>query len=227
MLVQNWMETTTAGLLALWSGFLGFIPNLICVIIVFIVGWLVAQAIGKLVAEILIRIKLNQFFERAGWKTALEKAELKVNPSDFIGAIVKWILVIVFMLIAVEILGLVGFADFLRSILAYLSNVVIAVLILVVTVIVVDIVEKILRATVEGMRVGYGRLVSTIVKWSIWVFAVLAILQQLRFEAASWIFDLIKIIFVGIVATGAIAFGLGGKEIAAEILQDLRKKLKG
>ncbi|PJA84051.1 MAG: hypothetical protein CO145_02675 [Candidatus Nealsonbacteria bacterium CG_4_9_14_3_um_filter_37_13] len=227
MLVQTWAEATTLALLKLWDGFLAFIPSLIGAILVFLIGWFVALGIGKLVAEILTRIKLNQFFERAGWKTALEKAELKVNPSEFIGAIVKWILVIVFLLVAVEILGLVEFAGFLKSILAYLPNVVIAVLILVVTVIVVDIVEKIIRAAVEGIRVGYGHLASVIVKWAIWIFAILAILQQLKFEAADWVFELIKIVFVGIVAMGAIAFGLGGKEVAAEILQDLRKKLKG
>lgn len=227
MLVQTWAEATTLALLKLWDGFLAFIPSLIGAILVFLIGWFVALGIGKLVAEILTRIKLNQFFERAGWKTALEKAELKVNPSDFIGAIVKWILVIVFLLVAVEILGLVEFAGFLKSILAYLPNVVIAVLILVVTVIVVDIVEKIIRAAVEGIRVGYGHLASVIVKWAIWIFAILAILQQLKFEAADWVFELIKIVFVGIVAMGTIAFGLGGKEVAAEILQDLRKKLKG
>jgi len=227
MLVQSWAEATTFALLKLWDGFLGFIPSLIGAIIVFIIGWFVALIFGKLVAEILTRIKLNQFFERAGWKTALEKAELKVNPAEFVGAIVKWILVIVFLLVAVEILGLVEFVGFLKSILAYLPNVIVAVLILVVTVIVVDIVEKIVRAVVEGIKVGYGHLVSTIIKWSIWIFAILAILQQLRFEAASWIFELIKIAFVGIVAMAAIAFGLGGKEVAAEILQDLRKKLRG
>jgi len=227
MLVQTWAEATTLALLKLWDGFLAFIPSLIGAILVFLIGWFVALGIGKLVAEILTRIKLNQFFERAGWKTALEKAELKVNPSEFIGAIVKWILVIVFLLVAVEILGLVEFAGFLKSILAYLPNVVIAVLILVVTVIVVDIVEKIIRAAVEGIRVGYGHLASVIVKWAIWIFAILAILQQLKFEAADWVFELIKIVFVGIVAMGTIAFGLGGKEVAAEILQDLRKKLKG
>jgi len=227
MLVQTWAEATTLALLKFWDGFLAFIPNLIGAIIVFSIGWFVALGIGRLVAEILTRIKLNQFFERTGWKTALEKAELKINPSEFIGAIVKWILVIVFLLGAVEILGLVEFAGFLKGILAYLPNVIMAVLILVVAIIVIDIVEKIVRAAVEGIRVGYGHLASTIVKWSIWVFAILAILQQLRFEAADWVFELIKIVFVGIVAMGAIAFGLGGKDVAAEILQDLRKKLKG
>lgn len=227
MSIQTWAEATTFALLNLWNGFMGFIPNLIGAVVIFIFGWFVALVIGKLIAEILTRIKLDQAFERAGWKAALEKAEMKVNPSEFIGAIAKWILVIVFLLVAVEILGLVEFAGFLKDILGYLPNVIVAVLILVVAVIVVDIVEKIVRAAVESIKVGYGHLVSAIIKWSIWIFAILAILQQLKFEAAGWIFDLIKIVFVGIVAMAAIAFGLGGKEVAAEILQDLKKKLKG
>lgn len=226
MPIQNWFEVTRAALLRLWEGFLDFIPALIGALIVFIIGWFIAGVIGKLVAEILVRAKLNQFFERTGWKTALEKAELRISPSEFIGAIIKWILVIVFLLAAVEILGLVEFADFLRSILAYLPNVVVAVLILVVTVIVVDIIDKILRVAVEGMKVGYGHLVSVIVKCAIWIFAILAILQQLRFEAAVWLFELIKIAFIGIVVMAALAFGLGGKDVAAEILRDLREKLK-
>jgi len=226
MLVQTWVEATASALLKLWDGFLAFTPNLIGAIIVFLIGWVIAIGIGKLVAEILTRIKLNQFFERAGWKAALEKAELKVNPSEFIGAIVKWILVIVFLLVAVEILGLVEFAGFLKSILAYLPNVVVAVLILVVAVIVIDIVEKIIRAAVEGIRVGYGHLVSAIVKWSIWIFAILAILHQLGVAR-----PFMETLFTGIVAMLVLAigisFGLGGKEVAADILQNLRKKLKG
>ena len=97
-------------------------------------------------------MKFNQLFEKAGWKEALEKAELKVNAADFIGAICKWVLAIVFLLAAVEILGFVQFANFLRDVLAYLPNVIVAALIFVVTVILVDIIEKIVRAAVEKAR---------------------------------------------------------------------------
>jgi hypothetical protein len=226
MIVQTWAETTTYALQNLWQGFLSFIPTLIGAIIVFIIGWFIAIGIGKLIAEILTRIKFNQLFEKTGWKQALEKAELKVNAAEFVGAIVKWVLVIVFLLAAVEILGFVQFADFLRSALAYLPNVIVAALIFVVTVIVVDIVEKLVRAAVEGVKVGYGHLVSAIIKWSIWIFAILAILHQLGIAR-----PFMETLFTGFVAmlviSLGIAFGLGGKEVAAEILQDLRKKLKG
>ena len=115
MMIQTWAEITTIALQGLWQGFLTFIPTLIGALVIFLIGWFFSVAIGKLIAEILTKIKFNQIFEKAGWKEALEKADLKVNAAEFIGAIIKWILVIVFLLVAVEILGFVQFAGFPAS----------------------------------------------------------------------------------------------------------------
>jgi len=128
-------------------------------------------------------------------------------------------------LAAVEILGFVQFAAFLKSVLIYLPNVIVAALIFVVTVILVDILEKIVRAGVEGVKVGYGQLVSVIVKWSIWIFAILAILHQLGI-AKSFMETLFTGFVAMLVIALGIAFGLGGKEVAAEMLRDLRNKLR-
>lgn len=224
--LRSWVDITGDALTNLWAGFIGFIPNLIGAIIVFSIGWVFAVAIGQLVVEILKKIKFNRIFEKGGWKTALEKAEIKVDASAFIGAIFKWVLLIVFLLAAVEILGLEQFAGFLTKVLGYLPNVIVAALIFVVVVIIADILEKIVRAAVEGVKVGYGHLVGAIVKWSLWIFAIMAILYQLKIAPA-----LIQTIITGVVAliviAGGIAFGLGGKEVAAEILQSLKKRAVG
>lgn len=224
-MLQDWSTITFQALQNLWQGFLGFIPTLLGAVVIFMIGWVFSAGIGKLVTEILKKIKFNQILEKGSWDEALAKADIKVDASGFIGAIVKWILVIVFLLVAVEILGFVQFADFLQNILAYLPNVIVAALIFVVTVIVVDIVEKLVRVAVEGIKVGYGKLVSAIIKWSIWIFAVLAILYQLGVAR-----PFMETLFTGIVAmmviAFGIAFGLGGKEVAAEILQDIKRKFK-
>jgi len=225
-MVQDWGLITLQALQNAWQGFLNFIPALIVAVLVFVFGWFLALVVGRLIAEILRKIKFNRIFERAGWKEALEKAEIKVDPAEFIGAIFKWMIVIVFLQVAVGILGWTDFAGLLRGIITYLPNVIVAALIFVVAIVVADILEKIIVVTTEGAKFVSSRLAGKIVKWAIWIFAILAIFQQLRFEAASWIFDLIKIVFVGVVAMAAIAFGLGGKEVATEILQDFRKKLK-
>lgn len=225
MMISNWFDVTVAAFQNLWQMFLGRILDLIGAIIVFIIGWFIAIFIGKIIAEILKRIKFDQLFERGGWKAALAKAEIKVDPSGFVGAIVKWILVIVFLMAAIDILGITQLAAFLGGILGYLPNVIAAVAIFIVTVILVDIVEKILRATVESIKVGYGQIVSVVVKWSLWIFAILAILYQLGIAK-----DFMETLFNGIVymlvlALG-ISFGLGGKDVAGEILQDLKRKIK-
>ncbi len=225
-MVIDWFQLTGDALRSLWVGFIDFTPKLIGAIIVFLIGWLVAIAVGKIVSEILKKIKFNRIFEKGNWKRALEKADIKVDASSFIGAIFKWILVIAFLLAAVEILGLVQFASFLQNVLNYLPNVIVAAAIFVAAVIIADILEKLVRAAVESTRVGYGHIVGVIVRWSIWIFAILAILVQLKVTPS-----LIQIIVQGIIGliviAGGLAFGLGGKDVAAEILQNLRRKLKG
>jgi len=225
-MVLDWYSITIDALQNLWQGFVSFVPALIGAIVVFAIGWFISVGIGRLIAEILKKIRFNQIFEKGNWDEALAKADIKVDASAFIGAIVKWVLVIVFLMAAVEILGLSEFAGFLGRILDYLPNVVVAAFILVVTVIITDIMEKVVRAAVESIKVGYGQIVAAVIRWSIWIFAIFAILIQLRVAPS-----LIQTIFTGFIAViviaAGLAFGLGGKEVAGDILKDLYKKLKG
>lgn len=224
-MIFQWYEVINDALFELGKGFFLFLPKIIGAIIVFLIGWVLAIALGKIVSEVLKRIRFNQIFESANWKEVLEKTEIKVDPSSFIGSIVKWVLVIVFLLASVEILGFIQFSIFLNDVLDFVPNVIVAALILVVTVIIVDIVEKILRSWVESTKVGYGQLVTTIVKWSIWIFAVVAILNELGIAS-----DLLQTLFTGIVGllviAGGLAFGLGGKDYAREILENLKNNFK-
>lgn len=225
-MVLDWASVTVEALQNLWMGFLNFIPALIGAFVVFGMGWIIAVGIGKLVAEVLKQLNFNRVFAKGAWKEALEKAEFKIDAASFVGTVVQWVLVIVFLSVAVEILGLAQFAQFLNNVLAYLPNVIVATFIFVVAVIIADLMEKVLRATVESIKVGYGHLVGVIVKWSIWIFSLLAILIQLQVAPS-----LINTLFTGLVAvivvSAGLAFGLGGREIAAEILRDLYRKLKG
>jgi len=226
MIVQTWAETTNYALQNLWQTFLSFIPTLIGAILVFIVGWFIAIAVGKLVAEILKRIKFNRLFEKGAWKAALEKAELEITPSEFVGAIFKWVLIIVFLQVAVGILGWIQFAVLLDKVIGYLPNVIVAALIFVVAVIVADITEKVVVAAAEGAKFAYTHLAGIIVKWAIWIFAILAILRQLII-VPELVDTLFNALVYGTVAIFVISFGLGGKEVAAEILQSIKNKIKG
>ncbi len=224
-MVENWSSITLQSLQEFWHGFLQFLPPLIGSITVFVVGWFISVWTGAITAGILKRLRFDKLFEKTGWQGALEKADFRTSISDFIGAIVKWILIFVFLLAAVDILGISQFSIFLGKIVGWLPNLVVAVAIFVVAVIIADFSEKIVRAIVGKMGVGYAALAASVVKWSIWTFAILAILVQLGIAA-----DLIKILVAGFVAliviSCGIAFGLGGKDLARDILEGLRNKLR-
>ena len=228
-MIVNWTEITKEVLLSFWQEFLGFIPALIGAIIVFVIGWIIAVFVRRIVVEVLRKLKVDKAFEKEEWKKALEKADLRVDVVGFIGVIVKWVLIIVFLYAAVGILGWHAFGEILKGIIVYLPNVIVAALIFVVAVIIADIVAKIVRVTLEGAKFTYAHIGEAIIRWTIWIFAILIILRQLLVAP-----ELIEIVFsalvYGVIAflviSIGLAFGLGGKDTAAEILQDLKKKLK-
>jgi hypothetical protein len=224
-MVQNWADITSQALQDLWHGFLTFIPVLLGAVIIFVIGWFFAVLIGKIVTEVLKKLKFNQIFQKGNWKSAMEKAEIKVDAAGFIGAIVKWVLVIAILQVAVGILGWTDFAVLLGKVIDYLPNVIVAALIFVVAVIVADILQKVVVAAVEGANFTSTRFAGAIVKWAIWIFAILAILRQLVI-APALVETLFSAIVYGVVAIFVIAFGLGGKEMAGELLRDLKGKLK-
>lgn len=211
-----------------FQSLIGFVAKLLLAVVVFVVGYLISVGIGRVITEILKSVKFNKIFDKEGWHKALQRANVDVDPSEFIGAIVKWVFVILSLLIAVDILNLAQFGMILTEVLNYLPNVVVASLIFVVAVIISDIIEKIVRITVERMKVGYGYIASSIIRWAIWIFTIFLILEQLLPNS-----DLIKTLYmaivwgiVGTLSVGiALAIGLGGKDTAAQVISDMKRKI--
>ncbi len=222
---QDWLSVTVGALQDLWLGFLYFIPNLIGAVVVFVVGWLASSWVGWGVSKVLNLAKLNQLFARGQWDEALEKAGIKADVAGFIGQICRWILVLVFLSAAVEILGLTQFASLFGQIIAWLPNVVVVVLIMVVAVIVADILEKLAVASVARAKIKSTQAVALVVRWSIYIFTVLVVLMQLKIAS-----PLVQTVLTGVIAllviAGGLAIGLGGKDLAKEILEDIYRKLK-
>lgn len=225
MTYNEWMLSIIQPFL---QNLIGFVANLLLAIIVFIIGYLVSIGIGTIITEVLKSVRFNKLFEKEGWTRALQRANISVNPSEFIGAIVKWVFVIVSLLIAVDILKLAQFGMILAQVLNYLPNVVVAALIFVSAVIISDIIEKIVRVAVERMKVGYGYIASSIITWAIWIFTIFLILDQLLPQNnliqtlySSIIYGIVFAVSLGL----AIAIGLGGKDTAAEVISDMKRKV--
>ncbi len=225
-LLQEWYSVFAPQSFALaLQEILSFIPKLFVSALVFLVGWLIASGVGKLVSGLLKSMGFNRFFGKSGWQKALERAEIEVDVSHFLGAVIKWVLVFVFLAMAVEILGLNQFAGFLSRVLAFIPNVIVAVLIFVSAVVISDILEKIVIASLEKANLGYTKLAGLLVRWSVLSFSLLAILVQLGIAK-----ELVLILFQGVVGFFVIAFGLafglGGQDIAREVLERIKREIE-
>lgn len=222
--VQTWGEAITLSLLNLWERFINFLPALVGAILVFVAGWIVAVALGKAVEHIVKILKIDDVVEKAGTKGRLRKAGVELNIAKFFGGIVKWFLILVFLMAATDILRLTQVTVFLNSIVLYLPNVIVAAVILAVAFLLGNFVYAVVKGSTKVAGIVSATLLATVVKWAIVIFGFLAALVQLGVASS-----LINTLFIGLVAmlalAGGLAFGLGGKEEAATILKKLRREI--
>jgi len=222
--VQTWGEAITLSLMGLWGRFIDFLPALLGAIIVFVLGWIVASVLGTLIAKAIKSAKVDEALEKVGFNKKLKEVGISETTSGLIGEIVKWFLVLVFLMAATNILGLLQVTDFLNSIILYIPNVVVAVVVLAVAFLVGGFVYNVVKGSTRAAGVMSATLLATISRWAIILFGIFAALVQLGIATS-----LISTIFIGIVSAlslaAGLAFGLGGKEEAAAILRKLREEI--
>ncbi len=225
MLIQTWGEVFSSSLQNLWVGFIDFVPGLIIAIVVFIVGWVLGSVVGRAIAQVITALKIDKLFQSAGAEEFFNRAGIKLNVGGFIGEIVKWFIVIVFLMTSLEVVGLQQVNNFLREVvLSYLPQVFIAALILVVAMIVSDLTRKVVSGIARGANVRGANFVGSVSYYAIWIFALIIALSELGIAP-----QFMQILFTGIVAmlaiAGGLAFGLGGKEAASQALDKLRENV--
>lgn len=220
-----WVEILKGSFARVSEGVLAFLPNLIIAIVVILLGWIIGAALSKVVAQIMRALKVDRALASAGVDDLMEKAGFKLNSGKFLGELVKWFTIVIFLVAAFEILGLAQVNLFLGGvIIGYIPQVIAAVLILLIAVVIAEALGKVVIASAKAADLSSANFLGSITKWSIWVFAALAALFQLGIGAIF-----IQTLFTGIVVALAlalgIAFGVGGRDTAADILNKVREEI--
>jgi small-conductance mechanosensitive channel len=224
MFVQTWADVINLSLQNLWQGFMIFLPNFLGALIIFFIGLVVAAGLGKLIEKVIDALKFDRLLDQLGLGRILERADIRLHSGRFLGVLVQWFFVVVALLAVSDILGLGAFSDFLQQVLIYVPNIIIAVLILLAGVVVASFMGKLVRSSVMVARLHAAHFLGAVTKWSILVFAVLAALSQLGVAGA-----LVNTLIMGFVAmlalAGGLAFGLGGRDVAAAWLEKIRDEM--
>ncbi len=224
-LLQTWGEVFSQSLIGLWYGFISFLPGLLGAVIIIIIGVLVGKVIGKAVSQLVAILKVDKLFESAGASDFVTRTGLKLSVSGFIGGLVKWFIIIVFLMASLQIVGLTQVNDFLReAVLYYLPKVIIAALVLVIATFLADAMKKLVKASAQAANIHSANMLASITCYAIWAFAFIIALSELGIATAF-----MQILFTGLIAALAIAlglaFGLGGKDAASRAIENVSREM--
>ncbi len=226
MLIDQTSNTLTQSFERLWDGVINFIPELVVALVIFILGWIVGALLGRAVDQIIKALKLDSALRSAGLEGVLNRAGFGLNAGRFIGELVKWFVIVVFLVASLDVLGLTQVNAFLNQVvLLYLPQVIVAVLILLVSVVIADAMQNVVTASAKAAHIRSAAFLGTVTKWAIWVFAALIALSQLG-VAPAFLQTLFTGIVVALSLAFGLAFGLGGQQAAAKYLDHLRSEIK-
>ncbi len=225
MFVQNWTDVIVTSLQNLWNVFISFLPDLVVAFLVFVIGWAIAAALGRVIAQIIRAIRIDTVLDKLGFRGPMERAGLRLDAGHFVGELVKWFLILVFLLAAANILGLNEVASFLQTVIFYIPNVVVAALIVLVAAVLANFLQRLVRASVDAAGLVSAGFLGSLTKWSILVLAFLAALDQLG-VARSFITTLLQGLVAMLAIAGGLAFGLGGQKSAASFIDKIREEIK-
>jgi small-conductance mechanosensitive channel len=218
MIIENWSDVFVRSLQGLWYGVASFIPDLLIALVIFAIGWILAALVEKLVEAIIGALKVDSALKSAGFEDVMKRAGHNLNSGKFLGSLVRWFVIIVFLMASFDVLGLSQVNGFLRDVVTYIPQVIIAVLILMVAVVVANTLQRLVVASAKAGHVKSAEMMGKVTRWAIWIFAVITALFNLGVAPG-----LIQSIITAIVAGGALAlglaFGLGGKDAAQRWLE--------
>ncbi|OHA88600.1 MAG: hypothetical protein A3C70_01075 [Candidatus Zambryskibacteria bacterium RIFCSPHIGHO2_02_FULL_43_14] len=227
MLLNTWGQVLALSFQNLWLGVAGFVPNLVIAIIILILGWLVGTLFGRAIWQVFKSLKIDDALRRTGFESFVRRGGIDLDSGAFVGGLVKWFVIVIFLVAALDVLGLSQVNFFLQDVvLGYLPRVLAAALVLLVAGVIGDVTGRVVVTAAKTAGVESAHFVGAVARWAIWVFAVLVALSHLGIAAAFS-----QTLFTGIVIAVSLAlglsFGLGGQEAASRFIERLRNEMSG
>ena len=184
--------------------------------------WAIGIIVGKLVWHLIKVLRINEGLDKLGLGEALQRGGHKLDAPLFFYELVKWIFIVIGLALASNALGLDPVEEFLTRIVNYLPQIFVAAVVLLVGVMAANFVERVISVSVKAAKFASAHTLASIAKWSIIVVSLIVALQELG-VGKDLIDVLVMGVVIGVAAAFALAFGLGGKSHAEEVIAKFRK----
>jgi len=225
MIVNTWSSALQTAFQNLWAGVVAYVPNIIVAVIIFVLGWIIGTIVGRGVYQLFKSVRVDEALKKTGADEMMHRGGLNLNSGAFVGGLVKWFIILVFLIASFDVLGLNQVNDFLQGVvLQYIPKVIVAVLVLLVAGVLGDAVQRAVTASARAAEIRSAGMLGAIARWSIWIFAFLIAISQLGIGGPFF-----QTLFTGFIIALSLAvglsFGLGGQDAAAEFLAKMKREM--
>ena len=216
--ITNWKELTFNSLNEMGLNIMEAIPNIIGAILILIIGWIVTKIVIYLLRKILRLLKVDRLTELVNEKNLFGKTDLKFNVATVILGFVKWIMVLVFLIVAADIMNWEIVSVEIGKLLSYLPKLFSALALFMVGLYIANFIKKAIRGLFESFDLNGAKIISSLVFYVIVIIVTVTALNQAGIET-DIISNNLTIILGAFLATIAIGFGFGSKDVIGDLLR--------
>ncbi|HYN53339.1 MAG TPA: hypothetical protein VES38_01385 [Methylotenera sp.] len=208
-----------------WVQLVNFVPKLLAVIVILFFGWLLAKLAKTAIKRTLELMQFDKFAQKSGLESFMNHGNFDLSLSSIISHLVYWLVIILFIITGSNMLGLNEVALLLQQLASYLPRIIVAILVLIFGTLLARFVNRLVFAWLYSIKFERALEVSTSVEYGIQILAIFVALEQLGI-GTQLIHSLFVIVFGAFFLALAIAFGLGGKDWAAKVIEEMNKSKK-
>jgi hypothetical protein len=213
-------DTIRGSLAGALNAVLAALPRILGFAIVLVAGWLVSSLLARGVAVVLQAVRFNDLARRSGFAGFVQKMGVRHDAATVIAGVVKWFVRLITLVVAFDLLGLPAVSVVLQQLLLWLPNLIVALVVLVIGGLAANALSQLVRGATAEAGFSNPDMLAAVTRVAVWSFAIVVAVNQLGIATT-----LINTLLVGVVGALALAaglaFGLGGRDRAAEILDQL------
>ena len=217
--VTDWGQTVMASVAGALGMFLGAIPRIIGFLAILVIGWLIAGALAGITARLLRAVRFNDLAQRSGLSEFVQSMGVRTDASGVIAQTVRWFVRLIVLVVAFDALGLPAVSQVLQQLLLWLPNLVVAMVVLVIGGVAANAARGVVRGATAEAGLGSPDLLATIARVAVLAFGIVVAVNQIGIAK-----ELVNTLFMATVGALALAlglaFGLGGRDTAAEIVRN-------
>lgn len=206
-----------------WGAALAALPRVVGAALLLVAGWLVAKIARRLAIRLLRFLRVDVLAEQAGMEDVLMRGDVRYTTVTILANLLYWFILFASTLAALNVLGLRAADDLFHRIVLYVPNVFVALVVLIFGSVFARFVKVASFTYLSNIGVDGAELISAIAQIAVVVFVISVALEQLAIGGQVLV-SAFQIVFGAVCLAFALAFGLGGRDWAAQVIERLKKR---